>query len=77
MVRLIFTDHVKEAMMRRGVTTSDVEVAWENHHTTYPGTNPKRDTIVRVGTGRNGKPLAVVVDGKKPFVIVTAYWKED
>jgi hypothetical protein len=74
--RAIYTNHVRDEMGRRRITEEDVEAALANHHTSYPGTNPGRATIVRVGTGMNGRSLCVVVDGRKEYVVVTAFWRE-
>jgi hypothetical protein len=74
---LIFTDHARLNMERRGIEEADVRRVWDNHDISYPGTNPKRDTVVRVGTARNDRRLCVVVDEGKPRLIVTAYWGDE
>ena len=73
---LIFTDHARLNMQRRGIEEADVREVWENHDIAYPGTHPRRATVVRVGTARNGLRLCIVVDGKRPRLVVTAYWGE-
>jgi hypothetical protein len=63
-------------MARRQISAKDVEAAFENHHTTYPGKDKKNDTVVLVGTGTNQRPLCVVVSKRRRRVVVTAYWRE-
>ena len=72
--RLIFTKHVLKGMRLRGITRNDVRTAVKNHDTTYPGTHPTRETIVKVGTTSNGRRLAVVLSLPKERVVVTSYW---
>ena len=74
--KLIITPHAQKQMARRGVSREDVELAHGNHHTTYPGTHKKNDTVVLVGTGTNKRELCVVVGKRKRRVVVTVYWRE-
>jgi hypothetical protein len=64
-------------MERRRISEEDVEAALANHHTSYPGTNRGRATIVKVGTGVDtARSLCVVVDVAREYVVVTAFWRE-
>jgi len=64
-------------MRRRVITAQDIRAALTNQHTTYPGTNPKGDTVVVVGTCSDGRDLCVVVPSEERTFVVTAYWKEE
>lgn len=69
----IFTDHARLNMGRRAISEAEVLAVMENHHTTFPGTNPKTATTVLVGVGTDGSDLCVVVGKRKPFLVITAY----
>lgn len=77
MLRLVFSEHATRAMHRRQISVADVRAALENRHTTYPGTNPRADTLVVVGTVTNGRDLSVVVRVEQPSYVVTAFWRSD
>ena len=77
MLRITLSGHAKQQMQRRSITSQDIRSALANHHTTYPGTNPKGDTVVVVGTCPGGRDLCVVVSNDERTFVVTAYWKED
>lgn len=74
---LHYTGHVAEQMERRGITTDDVEMALETCDTTFPGSDRRRENLVKVGTAPDGHRLWIVVKSERPFVIVSAYWGEE
>jgi hypothetical protein len=61
-------------MDRRGITPDDVEAALETCDTTFPGSDRRRENLVKVGTAVNGERLNVIVKAERPFIIVSAYW---
>ena len=61
-------------MERRNVTPDEVEAALETCDTTFPGSDKKRENLVKVGTTPNGDRLWVVVKTERPFIVVSAYW---
>ena len=73
--RPIITDHAKSNMARRAVTEAHVREALAASDITYPGSNKDRETMVKEGLCQDGRRLCVVVDKKKPRVVVTAYWR--
>jgi hypothetical protein len=77
MLRISLSSHAKQQMQRRSITVEEIRAALTNSHITYPGTNPKGDTVVVVGTCPNGRELCVVVAKEDTSFVVTTYWKED
>jgi uncharacterized protein DUF4258 len=73
---LHYTSHAADAMERRGITTEDVEMALETCDTTFPGSDRRRENLVKVGTTSDGRRLFVVIKRERPFIVVTAYWEE-
>lgn len=73
---LHYTGHAAEQMHRRGIDPEDVEAALETCDTTFPGTDRRRQNVVKVGTAGDRR-LWVVVKRERPFVVVSAYWGED
>jgi hypothetical protein len=71
---LVYSSHAKDQMKRRRITEDDVEEALTTADTTYPGTDKKRENVVKVGTCPNGMRLCVVVKQDRQHIIVTAYW---
>jgi len=74
---LYYTGHAVEQMERRGIITDDVEAALESCDTTYPGTDRRRENLVKVGDALDDRRLCVVVKRERPFIVVTTYWAED
>lgn len=64
-------------MERRRIEVDDVEAALETCDTTYPGSDRKRENLVKVGTARDDRRLHVVVKRDRPFVIVSAFWESE
>ena len=71
---LHYTSHAAEQMDRRSITPDDVEAALETCDTTFPGTDKRRENLVKIGTATNGDRLYVVVKRERPFMVVSAYW---
>ena len=71
--RPILTDHARQNMERRGISEADVLAVMDNHHTTFPGTHQKNNTVVLVGTGTDGTGVCVVVGKRKRHLVITAY----
>ena len=71
---LYFTGHAAEQMERRNISPDEVEAALETCDTTFPGSDKKRENVVKVGTAPNGQRLWVVVKSERPFIVVSAYW---
>ncbi len=74
---LYYTGHAAEQMERRDIDPEDVEIALETCDTTYPGSDRRRENLVKVGTTRDDRRLHVVVKRERPFVVVSAFWGED
>ncbi|MGI8479657.1 MAG: DUF4258 domain-containing protein [Gaiellaceae bacterium] len=74
---LYYTSHAAEQMERRAIDPEDVEAAFETCDTTYPGSDRRRENLVKVGTTSDDRRLHVVVKRERPFVVVSAFWGED
>lgn len=72
---LFYSEHAKEQMERRRITEDDVQAAVENADVTHPGTDKRRENLVKVGTAPNGERLAIVVNKRRQHIIVSAYWR--
>lgn len=64
----IYTDHARDQMADRRITEGEVEFCLNNPEITRPG---DRGTII-LTAHPNGRYIKIVVDGKRPRVIVTA-----
>ena len=73
---LHYTGHAVEQMERRRVATDDVEAALEACDTTFPGSDPRRENLVKVGPV-DERRLFVVVKRERPFIVVSAYWGDE
>jgi hypothetical protein len=71
---LYYSGHAAEQMERRSISAEDVEAALESCDTSFPGSDKRRENLVKVGTAANGERLWVVVKKERPFIIVSAYW---
>jgi hypothetical protein len=72
---LVFSGHAREQMHRRGITEADVEAAVENADITHPGSDKRRENLVKVGTAPDGRRLSVVVKKRRQHIVVSAYWR--
>lgn len=75
--QLYYSFHAAEQMQRRSITQEDIETALENCHTTMPGSDRRRENLVKIGPALNGQNLWVIVKRDRPHIVVTAYWGEE
>jgi Domain of unknown function (DUF4258) len=70
------TSHAAEQMDRRRINPDDVEAALEACDTTFPGSDLRRENLVKVGPV-DDRRLFVVVKRERPFIVVSAYWGDE
>lgn len=64
----IYTDHAKDQMADRRISKEEVEFVLNNPEVTRPG---EGDTLI-LTAHPNGRYIKIVVEKKKPRVIITA-----
>jgi hypothetical protein len=71
----MLTDHAKQRMSDRGVSSDDIEVVLENYHTSLPG-NPKGRTVL-IGNVRGRDLRVIIVTGSNPALVVTVTLRDE
>lgn len=74
-LRVVYSDHAQEQMRRRGIDEEEVEFVLDNADTTFPGTDKKRENLVKEGIAPCGRRLCVVVKKLRQHIVVSAYWR--
>ncbi len=67
-VKPIYTDHARDQMVDRHISKEEVEFVLNNPEVTRPG---EGDTLI-LTAHPNGRYIKIVVEQKKPRVIITA-----
>ena len=65
---LIYTDHAIDQMRDRGISKTEVEACWDDHHTEYTDRDGNPNYIADV----SGRRIKVVVKRQNHRVVITA-----
>lgn len=61
---LYYTEHAKDRMKERNISTQEVETCLENHQVSYP--NDDENCVNYVYTSPTGRRIRVVINEKRP-----------